>query len=90
MTAVRRPNGAGDRLTRLRRGSSARTLYRIANGDADCVVPPSQAERLHEALTRAGDAATLTILPGTGHEDPAFMRTQLAPTVAFLDQTIGK
>ena len=63
--------------------------FRIANGDADCVVPPGQSRRLLDALTKVGTAATLAILPGAGHEDPAFMRTQLAPTVAFLDQTIG-
>jgi hypothetical protein len=29
---------------------------------------------------------TLTVLPGAGHEDPAFMRTQWQPTLAFLDR----
>jgi acetyl esterase/lipase len=64
--------------------------FRIANGDADCVVPFAESQHLYDALTKAGAAATLTVLPGAHHEDPAFMRTQLAPTVAFLDQTFGQ
>jgi acetyl esterase/lipase len=63
--------------------------FRIAHGDADCIVPARQSRLLYAALTKAGGVATLTILPGAHHEDPAFMRTQLTPTVAFLDQTIG-
>ena len=63
--------------------------FKIANGDADCVVPLRESRRLYTALTKAGASATLTVLPGAQHEDPAFMRTQLAPTVAFLDQTFG-
>jgi acetyl esterase/lipase len=63
--------------------------FRIAHGDADCVVPPRQSRHLYEALTEVGGVATLTILPGAHHEDPAFMRTQLTPTVAFLDHALG-
>jgi acetyl esterase/lipase len=62
--------------------------FMIAHGDADCVVPVEQSRHLHEALTKAGSVATLTVLPGARHEDPAFMRTQLTPTVAFLDRTL--
>ncbi|MDT3438741.1 MULTISPECIES: alpha/beta hydrolase [unclassified Pseudofrankia] len=64
--------------------------FRIANGDADCVVPVAQARRLYDALRTAGSVATLAVLPGAGHEDPAFMRTQLAPTVTFLARTFGQ
>ena len=59
--------------------------FRIAHGDADCVVPVQHSRDLLAALTRAGATATLTVLPGAGHEDPAFMRTQWEPTLAFLD-----
>ncbi len=64
----------------------ARTLppFLIANGDADPIVSPAQARRLHEALRAAGGMSTLTILPGAGHEDPAFGKTQMAPTLAFI------
>ena len=62
--------------------------FRIAHGDADCIVPAGQSRHLYAALTKAGGVATLAILPGAGHEDPAFMRTQLTPTVAFLDETL--
>lgn len=60
--------------------------FLIAHGDADCVVPVQHSRDLFVALTKAGAAATLTVLPGAGHEDPAFMRTQWAPTLAFLDR----
>jgi acetyl esterase/lipase len=64
--------------------------FMIAHGGADCIVPAQQSRHLHDALAKAGDAAQLTILPGANHEDPAFMRTQLGPAVAFLDQTFGR
>jgi acetyl esterase/lipase len=64
--------------------------FRIAQGDADCVVVPEHSRHLHDALIAAGGVATLTILSGAGHEDPAFMRTQSAPTLAFLDQTLRR
>jgi len=63
--------------------------FRIAPGDADCIVPSRQSRRLSEALTKVGGVVTVTILPGAQHEDPAFMRTRLTPTVAFLDHTLG-
>lgn len=60
--------------------------FRIAHGNADCVVPVQHSRDLLAALTKAGATATLTVLPGAGHEDPAFMRTQWEPTLAFLDR----
>ena len=71
---------------------AGRTLppFMIAHGDADCIVPVQASRHLHKALTDAGSVATLTVLPGANHEDPAFMRTQLTPTVAFLDHTLGR
>jgi acetyl esterase/lipase len=62
--------------------------FRIAHGDADCVVPVQHSRDLQAALAKAGAAATLTVLPGAGHEDPAFMRTQWEPTLAFLDRVL--
>ena len=62
----------------------------IANGDADIVISPVQAKRLRNALVKAGARVSLTILPGAGHEDPAFMATQMLPTFAFLDKTFGR
>jgi acetyl esterase/lipase len=64
--------------------------FLIANGDADQVIAPIQAQRLHDALIAVGATSTLTILPGAGHEDPAFMATQMLPTLAFLDRTFGR
>ncbi len=62
--------------------------FRIAHGDADCVVPVQHSRDLLAALTKAGATATLTVLPGAGHEDPAFMRTQWEPALAFLDSVL--
>jgi acetyl esterase/lipase len=64
--------------------------FKIANGDADLVISPAQAQRLQDALTKAGATSTLTILHGAGHADPAYMKTQMIPTFAFLDKTFGR
>ena len=63
--------------------------FSIAHGDADCIVPVEESQHLYQALTGVGAKATLTILPGAYHEDPDFMRTQLKPTLTFLDETFG-
>jgi acetyl esterase/lipase len=62
--------------------------FRIAHGSADCVVPVQNSRDLLAALKKAGVSATLTVLPGATHEDPAFMRTQWEPTLAFLDRVL--
>ncbi|HEX6682549.1 MAG TPA: alpha/beta hydrolase [Candidatus Limnocylindrales bacterium] len=64
--------------------------FMIAHGDNDCVVPVDASRRLADALTKAGLTATLTVVPGGIHEDPAFMRTLMTPTFAFLDKTFGR
>ena len=62
----------------------------IANGDADTSVPVAAAIRLNDELLKKGAKSTLTILSGAGHEDPAFMATQMLPTFKFLDATFGR
>jgi acetyl esterase/lipase len=62
----------------------------IANGDADTSVPVAEAIRLNDELLKKGAKSTLTILPGAGHEDPAFMATQMLPTFKFLDAAFGR
>jgi acetyl esterase/lipase len=64
--------------------------FRIVNGDKDTLITVSQAQRLQDALLKAGAKSTLMILHGAGHEDPAFMETQMAPTFEFLDSTLGR
>jgi acetyl esterase/lipase len=64
--------------------------FLIAHGAADCIVPVQASRHLDKALVEAGGQATLHVLPGARHEDPAFMRTQLAPAYAFLDQTFSR
>jgi acetyl esterase/lipase len=63
--------------------------FSIAHGSADCIVPVQESQHLYQALTAVGAKASLAILPDAFHEDPDFMRTQLQPTLAFLDQTFG-
>ena len=69
-------------------------LYLPAKGsvpvDSDTLITASQAQRRQDALLKAGAKSTLTILPGAGHEDPAFMETQMTPTFEFLDSTLGR
>jgi acetyl esterase/lipase len=64
--------------------------FLIAHGDADIRVPVASSKRLNQDLLNAGGKSTLTILPGAGHEDPAFMSTQMLPTFAFLDAVFGR
>jgi acetyl esterase/lipase len=72
--------------------ATAKTIppHLIANGDADLVISAYQAQRLRDSLRQEGATVALTIIPGAGHEDPAFMATQMAPTFAFLDKTFGR
>jgi acetyl esterase/lipase len=64
--------------------------FLIANGDADNSVPVDGAIRLNEELLMKGMKSTLAIVPGAGHEDPAFMATQMLPTFKFLDATFDR
>ena len=88
--------GAEDRLPPERNIAtylpSAKVLpaFRIVNGDKDTLITVGQAQRLQDAQFKFGAKSTLTILHGAGHEDPAFMETQMAPTFEFLDRTLGR
>jgi acetyl esterase/lipase len=62
--------------------------FLIANGEADPNVKAETARSLHEALVKAGAHSTLTLIPGAGHEDPAFMATQMVPTFEFLAKAL--
>jgi acetyl esterase/lipase len=72
--------------------SEAKTIppILIANGDADNSVPVASATRLNEELLQKGAKSSLTVVPGAGHEDPAFMATQMLPTFKFLDATFDR
>jgi acetyl esterase/lipase len=72
--------------------SEAKTIppILIGNGDADSSVPVASAIRLNEELLKKGAKSSLTIVPGAGHEDPAFMATQMLPTFKFLDATFDR
>ena len=69
--------------------AAALPAFYFAHGDADCNVPLGQSEELKAAVTSAGGSATLTVLPGARHADPAFQSTQTEPTIAFLAATLA-
>jgi acetyl esterase/lipase len=72
--------------------SEAKTIppILIANGDADNSVPATSAIQLNEELLKKGAKSSLTIVSGAGHEDPAFMATQMLPMFKFLDSTFDR
>lgn len=58
--------------------------FLIVNGTEDLVITPEQANRLHQALKKAGSESQLTIVPGAGHEDPLFRKNQMLPAMEFI------
>lgn len=64
--------------------------FSIAQGSADCLVPVAQAQQLADALRAAGDRVDLHLLPGAVHADPRFNGELLAPTIAWLSDTLGQ
>jgi acetyl esterase/lipase len=64
--------------------------FLISNGDADSNVSAVVSQQLNEKLIVAGKISTLRIVPNAGHEDPAFMATQMLPTFVFLDGALGQ
>lgn len=59
--------------------------FLIAHGDHDLSVPHHQSEILAAALNKAGVIATLRIVEGAGHNDPAFRAANVRSDVlAFL------
>ena len=65
--------------------------FLIVHGTDDRVVPLSQSERLHDALTKAGVPSTLVTLPDTGHGGGAFNKPAVRKTVAeFFDRHLRR
>jgi acetyl esterase/lipase len=63
--------------------------FLILHGDADPIIPYTQSERLHNALTQVGASSTLISVPGALHEDPAFWSDDtLDKVAAFLASTL--
>lgn len=61
--------------------------FLILHGDKDTTVPLSQSQLLDAALKKAGVESTLIVVPGGGHNGPAFSRPELtAQTLAFFDK----
>lgn len=62
----------------------------ILHGDQDRTVPLAQSQELERTLTKAGVDATLVVLPGAGHGDPAFgAPATRAKVVAFLARVLA-
>jgi acetyl esterase/lipase len=64
--------------------------FAIAHGDADCVVDIGQSRLLVAALDEAGDPPQVTTLTGGTHMDARFDREVLDPTIAWLEQVLGR
>jgi len=71
--------------------ASAHTLpvFLIAHGDSDCVVPYQQSQILHKALRTAGARATLTLVPGAGHDEEMFV-SQTPIALDMLRSVFGR
>jgi acetyl esterase/lipase len=59
----------------------------VANSAAE-LVPMAQQDEMVATLTRLGTPHTAVVVPGTGHA-VAYAAAQTAPTLAWLDKTLG-
>jgi acetyl esterase/lipase len=63
--------------------------FLLLHGDADPLVPVSQSQAFHQALSATGAQSTLLVLPGAIHEDPAFWSDQtLSEVRRFLEANL--
>ncbi|PZG21968.1 alpha/beta hydrolase [Nonomuraea aridisoli] len=82
--------GAAGGLSLLSRVAPQAPPFLIAHGDRDRVIPPSEGEALHHALSRAGVSSRFELLGGAGHEGAEFDRPDsLATTAAWLRAVLG-
>jgi acetyl esterase/lipase len=65
-------------------------LFIIAHGNNDCNVPWGQSQELKDALTKVGNTANLTIIPGYSHGDSRFETTQTTPDLTLLAALFGR
>jgi acetyl esterase/lipase len=69
----------------IHRVSSSAPPFLISHGDRDRVLPFTETESLHTALSRAGARSTFLSIAGAGHEDHLFdSPANLAMTAAFF------
>jgi acetyl esterase/lipase len=63
----------------------------LLHGTKDCVVPPSQAQSLHDALRALGVTGDLNLVEGAKHSDRVFYKTTALQqqVLQFLDQRLG-
>lgn len=65
--------------------------FLILHGTGDCLVPPSQSQKLYDALRAAGVKADLHLLPDVGHADQRFMTAEVDKLVSdFVDSILRK
>jgi acetyl esterase/lipase len=65
-------------------------VFSMAAGDSDCLVPNQQSQILHDALVAAGGTATLTIVDGASHGDPAITTEQTPVALEVLAEVFAK
>ena len=66
--------------------SASAPPFLLVHGDRDSVVPHTQSQRLHDALSNSGARSTLLIVGGATHEDPAIESPAvLSAVAAFFD-----
>lgn len=58
----------------------------ILHGDKDSLVPLSQSELLHDALTKAGVESTLIVVPGVGHSGAVAGNGNAEKIAAFFEK----
>ena len=56
--------------------------FLLIHGDRDAVVPHTQSQRLHDALSNSGARSTLLIVGGATHEDPVIESPAVLSAVA--------
>lgn len=65
--------------------------FLIMHGDKDDLVPLQQSQIFEAALKKSGVECTLTVLPGGGHDGPAFFTLPImASILEFLDRHLKK
>jgi acetyl esterase/lipase len=76
------PDRARDASPVTHADQAGTTRILLVHGDHDGLVPLSQSRLLFDALRAAGADASLLVIAGANHEDPAFDRPEITGAVA--------
>lgn len=80
---------AADPITYI---ATAKTLsvFLIAHGDSDCVIPHQQSQILQDALQAAGATSAFNVVQGAGHGDQAITTSQTPIALEMLKSVFEK